>query len=147
MSTIYKLKIEGVLFKISIFGNSKIIKTCENKLIMKLISVEEFKVENSDLVKQWSEMTKEQLLEEIVNEVNDALNMNKRVQLFMNECTLNMSKTTYDLDVIKDLIKDKKKYDLNEFCFNILDKEYNGDERTYYNIVSDLKVNADEFSY
>ena len=29
---------------------------------MKLISVEEFKVENSDLVKQWSEMTKEQLL-------------------------------------------------------------------------------------
>ena len=114
---------------------------------MKLISVEEFKVENSDLVKQWSEMTKEQLLEVIVNEVNDALNMNKRVQLFMNECTLNMSKTTYDLDVIKDLIKDKKKYDLNEFCFNILDKEYNGDERTYYNIVSDLKVNADEFSY
>ena len=80
---------------------------------MKLISVEEFKVENSDLVKQWSEMTKEQLLEEIVNEVNDALNTNKRVQLFMNECTLNMSKTTYDLDVIKDLIKDKKKYDLN----------------------------------
>ena len=58
--------------------------------------------------------------------------------------------TFQDTDIkneYKDLIKNKKIYDLNEFCFNILDKEYNGDERTYYNIVSDLKVNADEFSY
>ena len=45
-----------------------------------------------------------------------------------------MSKTTYTLDVIKNLIREKQQYDLSEFCKNILDEEYSGVERILENI-------------
>ena len=106
---------------------------------MKLLSLEEFKVNRKDLHNLWNNMSREELLEEIWKESLDAVNMETRVQLFMEECTVGMSKTTYTLDVIKDLIRDKQQYDLSEFCKNILDEEYSGVERTLENITQDLK--------
>lgn len=106
---------------------------------MKLLSLEEFKASRKDLHDIWDNMTREELLEEVWKESLDAVNMETRVQLFMNECTNNMSKTTYTLDVIKQLIRDKQQYDLSEFCENILDEDYSGEERTLENIVKDLK--------
>ncbi len=50
-----------------------------------------------------------------------------------------MSKTTYTLDVIKNLIREKQQFDLSKFCKNILDEEYSGVERTLENITHDLK--------
>lgn len=106
---------------------------------MELQTLEQFKKERADLHELWNVMSKEELLEEIWKESLDAVNMESRVQLFMIECINGMSYTTYTLDVIKDLIRDKQQYDLSEFCKNILDEEYSGVERTLENITQDLK--------
>jgi len=70
-----------------------------------------------DFVKEWDGMTKEELIEAACGEVLDGLRMQERVSLFMEECTIGMSKTTYTLDAIKEQIKAKKESDINEFCF------------------------------
>ena len=56
-----------------------------------------------------------------------------------------MSKTTYTLDVIKNLIREKQQFDLSKFCKNILDEEYSGVERTLENITHDLKNEIIQF--
>lgn len=109
-----------------------------------LTTLEELKADRKDLHDLWNGMTKEQLLEEIWKEAIDAVNMAERVQLFMNKCT-SVSKTNYTLKVIEGLIREKKQRDLSEFCCNLLDKEYNGDKRTFEDIVKDLKKEADGF--
>lgn len=78
-------------------------------------TVEELKQQRPDLVEMWSKMSKEELYEEIFKESLDAINMEERVQTFMNECT-NLSKTTYSPTVIKDLIQSKYEDDISEFC-------------------------------
>ena len=79
---------------------------------MKLLSLEEFKVNRKDLHNLWNNMSREELLEEIWKE---------------------------SLDVIKNLIREKQQFDLSKFCKNILDEEYSGVERTLENITHDLK--------
>lgn len=85
-----------------------------------LKTVEQVKTERHDLVKLWSKMTKEQLYEEIFKEATDAINMETRVGVFMEECT-GLSKTGYDLDVIRKLINEKQKQDISEFCTTALE--------------------------
>ncbi len=60
-------------------------------------------------------MNKETLLNQIFLEVIDALNMEERVQTFMNECTT-MSKTTYTPEVIKGLVQEQHLRDISDFC-------------------------------
>jgi len=73
------------------------------------------KEQRPDLVELFEGMDREQLLNQIYLEVIDALNMEERVQTFMNECT-GMSKTTYTPEVIKGLIQDQHLRDISEFC-------------------------------
>lgn len=61
-------------------------------------------------------MNREQLLEQIYKESLDAINMEERVQIFMNECTNGLSKTNCTPEVIKGLISDKQQTDISEFC-------------------------------
>lgn len=106
---------------------------------MKLISTEEFKKENKDLLKKWSKMTKEELLEEVVKESTDAWNMESRVQLFMVECT-DMSKTNYTLDVIKNLISEKHEREIADWC-SMTVEDAEGDDQY---ILSEVKEKAKE---
>jgi hypothetical protein len=95
-------------------------------------TVEELKKQRPDLVQDFEAMTKEELLEQVYLESIDAINMESRVQLFMNECT-NMSKTNYTLDVIKTLISDKQEDDLNNWCIDLI-AEYED-----YEILEEIK--------
>ena len=85
-----------------------------------------------DLYKEYSEMNREQLLSQICAEVIDLHNMEERVQTFMNECTLNMTKTTYTPESIKSLISEKQEYDINSYCSDLVDMKY-GDRMTEIN--------------
>src|SRR5699024_8281620 len=80
-------------------------------------TIEQLKKERPDLVESFEKMSKEELLNQCYLEAIDAINMEKRVSLFMEECTIEMSKTTYTLNALKDMVKDRKEYDINEFCF------------------------------
>lgn len=74
-----------------------------------------------ELVAEYSAMTKEQLLEQICAEVLDLHAMEERVQVFMNECTLDMSKTNYTPETIKTLINSKQEGDISEFCLGLIE--------------------------
>ncbi len=80
-------------------------------------TIEQLKKERPDLVETFEKMSKEELLKQCYLECIDAINMEKRVSLFMEECTINMSKTNYTLDALKTLINDKKEADIDEFCY------------------------------
>ena len=82
--------------------------------------IEQLKDERPDLVELFEPMTREELLNQIYLEVIDAINMEERVQLFMNECT-DLSKTTYTLDAIKSLINEKQEKDIRRFCADLVE--------------------------
>lgn len=80
-------------------------------------TIEELKEKRPDLVELFENMSREELLNQCYLECIDAINMEKRVALFMEECTINMSKTNYTLDSLKRLINEKQEFDINEFCY------------------------------
>ncbi|MGK6342875.1 hypothetical protein ACMGDK_11585 [Chryseobacterium sp. DT-3] len=80
-------------------------------------TIEQLKEERPDLVELFEAMTRDQLLNQCYLECIDALNMEERVSVFMDECTINMSKTNYDTAVLRTFINQKKEYDINEFCY------------------------------
>lgn len=80
-------------------------------------TLEQLKEQRPDLVESFEKMSKEELLKQCYSECIDAINMEERVSLFMEECTINMSKTNYTLDSLKTLINQKKEFDINEFCY------------------------------
>ena len=92
-----------------------------------------------DLVAQYSAMSKEQLLEQICAEVLDLHAMEERVQTFMNECTLNMSKTNYTISSIKSMINSKQEQDINQFCADLFQDFDTTDE-----IIQDLKERSEQ---
>lgn len=83
-------------------------------------TVKQLKQQRPDLVELFENMNREQLLKQIYKESLDAINMEERVQTFMNECT-KLSKTTYPIETIKQLIDAKKKFDLSDFCETTLE--------------------------
>jgi hypothetical protein len=80
-------------------------------------TIEELKKDRPDLVELFEVMSREELLNQCYLECIDAINMESRVALFMEECTINMSKTNYMLDSLKGMINAKKELDINEFCY------------------------------
>lgn len=80
-------------------------------------TVEELKKDRPDLVELFEGMSHEELLNQCYLECIDAINMESRVSLFMEECTVNMSKTNYTLDSLRRMINDKREFDINEFCY------------------------------
>ena len=78
-------------------------------------NIEQLKKERPDLVESFESMSREQLVNQLYLECVDALNMEERVQVFMNECTDNMSKTTYTIQAIRDLIEQKREKDRQEW--------------------------------
>jgi len=83
--------------------------------------VETLKIERPDLVTAFEKMTREELINQCYLECLDAINMEKRVALFMAECTNNMSNTTYDLTALKSLIAENKEREINIFCKDLID--------------------------
>ncbi len=84
-------------------------------------TVEQLKQERPDLVELFEGMTHEQLLNQIWEEVKDGLNMEKRVEVFMELCTNGMSYTTYTEGSIRSLVQDKWEADLSYWCKNALE--------------------------
>ncbi len=91
-------------------------------------TVKELKKDRPDLVRKFESMTREELLQQCYLEAMDAVNMQERVQLFMNECTISMSKTTYTIESLKKMISDKQEYDINFYCWTLLNGEMSNDE-------------------
>jgi hypothetical protein len=81
-----------------------------------MLSVEELKEERPELVEFFESLSHDKLLEQIYKEVVDAVNMEERVDVFMQECTDNMSKTNYTPSTIRGLISAQKEKDLRDFC-------------------------------
>ncbi len=102
-------------------------------------SIEELKEKRPDLVDKFENLSKEELLKQCYLEAMDSINMSERVQLFMNECTISMSKTTYTLESIQKMIDDKKEYDVNFFCFGLLSSDMSGDD-----IIEEVKERANK---
>ena len=79
-------------------------------------TVEQLKQERPDLVELFESMDREQLLNQIYLEVIDAVNMEKRVEVFMELCTPNMSKTTYTEGSIRSMVQTQKEIEISQFC-------------------------------
>ncbi len=103
-------------------------------------NIEQLKKERPDLVEDFEKMDREQLLNQCYLECIDAINMEERVSLFMQECTINMSKTNYTKESLISMINDKKEHDINEFCY------YETiDEPTDKELVAEIKKRAKDF--
>lgn len=98
-------------------------------------NVEHLKKERPDLVELFEKMSKEQLINQCYLECIDAINMEERVQLFMNEFT-GLSKTNYTLDSLRSIISDSKENIINKFCLDVMeDAETFGESH----IISEVK--------
>jgi len=86
-----------------------------------ITTTEQLKKERPDLVELFEGMSHKQLLEQIYKEVQDGLNMEERVEVFMSLCAPNMSKTTYTPDAIKELVEEKERQDTRVFCKMMLE--------------------------
>lgn len=73
-------------------------------------TIEELKEQRPDLVDLFESMDRDQLLNQCYLECIDALNMEERVSVFMEECTINMSKTNYDPAALRTLISQKQEF-------------------------------------
>ena len=105
--------------------------------------VEQLQENHPGLVAEYAEMSKEELLEQICAEVLDLHAMNDRVQLFMNECTVNLSKTTYTLDAIKTMITEKQEHDINMFCWELVEDEDPENDRSILEAIKDRASQID----
>lgn len=85
-----------------------------------LETVNQLKEERPDLVELFESMSHEQLLEQIYKECLDGINMEERVQTFMNEVT-GLGKTTYTPEVIKGLIQQADRRNISGFCETVLE--------------------------
>lgn len=83
-------------------------------------TVEQLKQERPDLVQIFEKMSRKELLNQIYLEVKDGLNMEERVQVFMNEVT-SLSYTTYTPEVIKGLVSDAFQKNISQFCETALE--------------------------
>ena len=79
-------------------------------------TVEQLKEERPDLAELFESMDREQLLNQIYLEVLDAVNMEKRVEVFMELCTPNMSYTTYTENSIRSMVQTQKEIEISQFC-------------------------------
>jgi hypothetical protein len=102
-------------------------------------NVDKLKENYPELVKEYSEMDKEQLLDQICAEVLDLNLMQERVYLFMHECTENYSKKNYSIESIKTMISSKQENDINVFCKDLLDDFETDAER-----IEDLRSRAEQ---
>lgn len=84
-------------------------------------TVDELKQKRPDLVELFEGMTHEELLNQIYLEAKDALNMEERVEVFMELCTCDMSKTTYPPSFIRELVEYKQEKDISDFCEMVLE--------------------------
>jgi hypothetical protein len=84
-------------------------------------NVERLKKERPDLVGLFEKMDREQLLNQCYLECIDAINMERRVSLFMENCTNNMGYTTYTLESLTQLIADKQELDIRNWCADIVE--------------------------
>jgi hypothetical protein len=97
-------------------------------------NVNKLKENHPELVKEYSEMDKEQLLEQICGEVLDLNLMQERVYLFMHKCTQNYSKTNYSIESIKTMISSKQEHDINVFCKDLFN-DFKGDNKKIQELI------------
>lgn len=88
-------------------------------------NIEELKKERPDLVSDFENMTKEELLNQCYLECIDSINMEERVAFFMQELTSNMSNTNYTIESLKSLVNEKSENDIREFCRDLIQDNIN----------------------
>lgn len=81
-----------------------------------LKNFESFKTENKHLGEMWSKMTKNELINLLYKDKLEISFRLRQLMTFMDGATLNMSNLNYTPDVISQLIKDRLRYEVEEFC-------------------------------
>lgn len=102
-------------------------------------NVEKLKERLPNLVEQYSNLSKEDLLEACCGEILDLLQMQKRVSLFMEECT-HMSYTTYPIETLRQMITERKESDIDEWCSYFIE-----DEQTDEDIIEEVRKRGSKF--
>ena len=106
------------------------------------MTIDELKKERPDLVELFEGMMKKQLLEQCYKECIDAIEMEKRVSVFMEECTIDMSKTNYTEASLRSMITDKQEKDIQQFCYYEI-----CDEETDEEIVKSIREKARQYEH
>lgn len=91
-------------------------------------SIEQLKKERPDLVEDFEKMDREKLLNQCYLECIDAINMQKRVSVFMELCTMDLSKTNYTEASIRSMVNIKQEYDIENFCDMTIEDAENDQE-------------------
>lgn len=94
---------------------------------------EKYKQILPDVAAKFEAMSKEELLEACCGEGLDAIAMQDRVSFFMEECT-NMSYTTYPVDKLREMVKERKEQEINNWCAYFIE-----DKDTDEDIVAEVK--------
>lgn len=101
-------------------------------------NIESLSEKDPGALKLYQGLSHAELLEMCCGERLDLLDMNDRVAVFMSECTMNLSYTTYTPEVIRGLISTKQEYDLNIYCKDLADNMTNEE------IVEEIKDRANQ---
>ncbi|NQY42634.1 MAG: hypothetical protein HRT87_04735 [Legionellales bacterium] len=91
-------------------------------------SIKQLKKERPDLVEEFEAMDREQLLKQCYLECIDAINMERRVSVFMELCTMNLSKTNYTEASIRSMVGTKQEFDIENFCDTVIQDAKNDQE-------------------
>lgn len=92
------------------------------------MKLEDFKKERPDLEELFNSLSREDLIEQCWKEAFDAVKMEERVSVFMENCTLNMSKTNYTPASLKSMIRSKQEQDIIDFCDMTIEDSENDQE-------------------
>jgi hypothetical protein len=86
-----------------------------------LKTIKELKQERPDLVELFESMDREQLLKQCYKEALDAINMESRVALFMEELETGLSNTTYTLDSLRMIVNTAIGNQINNYILTVLE--------------------------
>jgi hypothetical protein len=86
-----------------------------------LKTIKELKQERPDLVELFESMDREQLLKQCYKEVLDAINMETRVAVFMEELETGLGYTTYTVESIKQIVENAFQNNVNNYILTVID--------------------------
>lgn len=96
--------------------------SCVSKMAQEQSKLEKYRQKLPDIAAKFEAMTREELIEACCGEGLDAIAMQERVSLFMEECT-HMSYTTYPVDKLRTMIQERKESDIDQWCADFIDDE------------------------
>lgn len=83
------------------------------------MTIEDLKNDRPDIVELFEGLSHEELIVQAYKECIDAIQMQQRVAVFMETCTLDMSNTNYTEASIRSMVQSAKDSAEIEFCYQL----------------------------